>query len=148
MKDMFVLLRQDESIDWFLLCVKPTLFCIASGPLDLVLESLRKICKNYRVESNLREKMDSMTYGHAVPAAEFVIRKSLYKYCGDKYQHYIEETIEEHYEQVREHKKMKKPVLVKAKKAPVVQEHTIHVETSHKVSMKKLVRKPIKIHIK
>lgn len=146
MDNYLCLIRQDEQVDWFLLCVKETMFCIACGSLDSVLNSLRRLKKEYHNVWGLSEALHSMSEKPLPNKMTYGVYKSLYDSQHGQYDHYVEEILSDEREKERERKKPKKPLL--AKKHKEVRTATeVKIETRLKTrpsAMMKKARKSLK----
>lgn len=144
MENYLCLIRQDEHVDWFLLCVKETMFCIACGPLDNVLKSLRAIKRKYRTTHGLREALNSMSEPARPNPLTYQNYAALYEFQQGRYDHYVEEVMEEMYDEVREKRKPKKPMLMKSKEKVQEKKRPVMLPTKKKPSTVKKVMKPMK----
>lgn len=116
MEEFLCVIRQDDSVDWYLLCVKSTMFCMASGSRDSIIQSIRNIKKNYKSTYGLQEALANMSEQARPNDITYSVYSSLYKSQKGKYDFLLRDTLEEEYEKIREKRKPKKPLLVKSHK--------------------------------
>lgn len=145
MEEYLCVIRQDESIDWFMLCVRDSFFVVASGTKETVIQSIKTIKKRYRTVYGLKEALMYMSEPARCNLFTRQAYEALYKSQKGKYDYLLRDTLEGEYEKIREKRKPKKPVLVK-RSTPVVKPTKTVVTTSvpKKPSISKRVMKPLK----
>lgn len=146
MEEYLCVIRQDEDIDWYLLCVRETLYCISCGSLESIKQSIKTIKNRYHTAYGLSEALHSMSERAKCNDFTFTARKSIYDAQHGKYDHILNEVLETVYEKVREKRKVKIPVLAK-KKTPVEKVTAVVNEPSvkeKKPSIKRGLCKPVK----
>lgn len=116
MENYLCLIRQDENVDWYMLCVKETMFCISCGPMDTIVENIRGIKKRYRTVYGLKEALSNMSEPARSNPFTRQTYTSLYREQKGKYDRILKEVMEGEYERIREKRKVKKPVLMKGVK--------------------------------
>ena len=149
MDDLFILIRQDESLDWFLLLTRATYYCVACGTEESIRTSVRNIKKKYKSSELFWEAL-KMSDDAGVPNPQAKeLYKQLYKIQKGRYDYIIEEALEEEYANIRAKKKLHKKVLSSKVSKPspaklvLVKPHT-EEEPSVKKPIKRIVRKPVK----
>ena len=145
MEEYLCVIRQDESVDWYLLCVKSTMYCIASGSRDSIIQSIRNIKNRYKSTYGLQEALSNMSEPARPNEYTYSAHQSLYKSQKGKYDFLLRDTLEEEYEKIREKRKPKRPVL--HKKTTQVKEPVKKVtlpSIKKKPTTTKKVMKPIK----
>lgn len=146
MEEYLCVIRQDEDIDWYLLCVRETMYCISCGSLESIKQSIKTIKNRYHTAYGLSEALHNMSERAKCNDFTFSARKSIYDAQHGKYDHILNEVLETVYEKVREKRKVKRPVLAR-KKEPVRQVTAVVNEPSvkeKKPSIKKAFCKPVK----
>ena len=146
MEEYLCVIRQDEDIDWYLLCVRETLYCISCGSLESIKRSIKTIKNRYHTAYGLSEALHDMSERAKCNDFTFSTRKAIYDAQHGKYDHILNEVLETVYEKVREKRKVRIPVLAK-KKAPVERVTAVVEEPSvkeKKPSIKKAFCKPVK----
>lgn len=111
MKEYLCLIRQNEFQDWYLLCVRSTMYCISCGSLDTVKGAIRLIRKRYRTSFQLNEAIENLSEKSRPNPMVYASYKALYNEQQGKYDAILEEVLEEEYEKVREKRKMRKPIM-------------------------------------
>lgn len=145
MEEYLCVIRQDESVDWFMLCVRDSFFVIACGCKETIIQSIKTIKKRYRTVYGLKEALINMSEPARCNPFTRQTYESLYKSQKGKYDYLLRYTLEGEYEKIREKRKPKKPLLVK-RSTPVVKptKPTVTVPTIKKPSVTKKVMKPLK----
>lgn len=146
MEEYLCIIRQDEDIDWYLLCVRETLYCISCGSLESIKRSIKTIKNRYHTAYGLSEALHNMSERAKCNDFTFSTRKSIYDAQKGKYDHILNEVLETVYEKVREKRKVRIPVLAKKKThvekvTAVVNEPSVKEK---KPSIKKAFCKPVK----
>ena len=145
MEEYLCVIRQDESVDWFMLCVRNSFFVVACGCKETIIQSIKTIKKRYRTVYGLKEALMDMSEPARCNLFTRQAYEALYKSQRGRYDYLLRDTLEGEYEKIREKRKPKKPVLVK-RSTPVVKP-TKPVATPSapkKPSMVKRVMKPLK----
>ena len=146
MEEYLCIIRQDEDIDWYLLCVRETMYCISCGSLESIKRYIKTIKNRYHTAYGLSEALHNMSERAECNDFTFSTRKAIYDAQKGKYDHILNEVLETVYEKVREKRKVKIPVL--AKKKTTVEKVTAVVEEpsvkEKKPSIKKGICKPVK----
>ena len=146
MEEYLCIIRQDEDIDWYLLCVRETLYCISCGSLESIKQSIKTIKNRYHTAYGLSEALHNMSERAKCNDFTFSTRKAVYDAQKGKYDFILNEVLETVYEKVREKRKVRIPVL--AKKKTTVEKVTAVVEEpsvkEKKPSIKKAFCKPVK----
>lgn len=146
MEEYLCIIRQDEDIDWYLLCVRETLYCISCGSLESIKRSIKTIKNRYHTAYGLSEALHSMSERAKCNDSTFSVRKSIYDAQKGKYDFILNEVLETVYERVREKRKVRIPVL--AKKNTTVEKVTAVINEpsvkEKKPSIKKGICKPVK----
>ena len=149
MEDLFILIRQDDSKDWFLLLTRATYYCVASGTEKDIRNSVKNLKRKYKSSELFWEAL-KMTTNAGVPNPQAKeLYKQLYKIQRGKYDYIIEEALEEEYSNIRAKKKLHKKVLSSKVSKPssaklaLVKPHTEETVLAKK-SFKRIVRKPVK----
>lgn len=145
MEEYLCVIRQDESVDWYLLCVKSTMFCMSCGSKESIIQSIRNIKSKYKSTYGLQEALSNMSEPARVNDYTFANYMALYKDQKGKYDYLLRDTLEEEYEKIREKRKPKRPVL--HKKTIQVKEPVKRVtlpSIKKKPTTTKKVMKPIK----
>lgn len=140
MEEYLCVIRQDEGVDWYMLCVRNTFFCIASGPLKSIKESIREIRRRYRTVFGLQEALSNMSERITPSPATQAAYKAIYKAQEGKYDIILKEVMEGEYERIKEGRKVKPHTLVKKTKTLKLKKEK-PVETAAVVKKKPLVRK-------
>ena len=146
MEEYLCVIRQDEDIDWYLLCVRETLYCISCGSLESIRRYIKTIKNRYHTAYGLSEALHNMSERAKCNGFTFSARKSIYDAQNGKYDFILNEVLETVYEKVREKRKVRIPVLAK-KKTPVEKVTAVVNEPSvkeKKPSIKKGICKPVK----
>lgn len=134
MEEYLCVIRQDESIDWFMLCVRDTFFVIACGCKENIIQSIKTIKKRYRTVYGLKEALMYMSEPARCNLFTRQAYEALYKSQRGRYDYLLRDTLEGEYEKIREKRKPKKPLLVKKK--------TQAGNTNKPVAVPKLPKKP------
>ena len=146
MEEYLCIIKQDEDIDWYLLCVRETLYCISCGSLESIKQSIKTIKNRYHTAYGLSEALHDMSEKAKCNDYTFSARKAVYDAQKGKYDHILNEVLETVYEKVREKRKVRIPIL--AKKKTTVERVTAVVEEpsvkEKKPSIKKGICKPVK----
>ena len=146
MEEYLCVIRQDEDIDWYLLCVRETMYCISCGALESIKRYIKTIKNRYHTAYGLSEALHNMSERAKCNDPTFSVRKSIYDAQKGKYDFILNEVLETVYEKVREKRKVRIPVL--AKKRADVEKVTAVVEEpsvkEKKPSIKKGICKPVK----
>ena len=146
MEEYLCIIRQDEDIDWYLLCVRETLYCISCGPLESIKRYIKTIKNRYHTAYGLSEALHGMSERTKCNDYTFSVRKAVYDTQKGKYDFILNEVLETVYEKVREKRKVRIPILAK-KKTPVEKVTAVVNEPSikeKKPSIKKAFCKPVK----
>lgn len=145
MEEYLCVIRQDESVDWFMLCVRDSFFVVACGCKETLIQSIKTIKKRYRTVYGLKEALMNMSEPARCNLFTRQAYEALYKSQRGKYDYLLRDTLEGEYEKIREKRKPKKPVLVK-KNTPVVKPtKTVVIPSApKKPSIAKRVMKPLK----
>lgn len=146
MEEYLCIIRQDEDIDWYLLCVRETMYCISCGSLESIKQYIKTIKNRYHTAYGLSEALHNMSEMAKCNDFTFSTRKAIYDAQKGKYDFILNEVLETVYEKVREKRKVRIPVLAK-KKAPVEKVTAVVNEPSvkeKKPSIKKAFCKPVK----
>ena len=146
MEEYLCVIRQDEDIDSYLLCVRETLYCISCGSLESIKRSIKTIKNRYHTAYGLSEALHNMSERAKCNDFTFSTRKAIYDAQKGKYDFILNEVLETVYEKVREKRKVRIPVLAK-KKTPVERVTAVVNEPSikeKKPSIKKGICKPVK----
>ena len=146
MEDSLCIIRQDEDIDWYLLCVRETLYCISCGSLESIKRYIKTIKNRYHTAYGLSEALHTMSERAKCNDFTFSARKAIYDAQKGKYDFILSEVLETVYEKVREKRKVRIPVLAK-KKTPVEKVTAVVSEPyvkEKKPSIKKGICKPVK----
>ena len=145
MEEYLCVIRQDESVDWFMLCVRDSFFVVACGCKETLIQSIKTIKKRYRTVYGLKEALMDMSEPARCNLFTRQAYEALYKSQRGKYDYLLRDTLEGEYEKIREKRKPKKPVLVK-KNTPVVKPtKTVVIPSApKKPSIAKRVMKPLK----
>ena len=146
MEEYLCVIRQDEDIDWYLLCVRETMYCISCGSLESIKRFIKTIKNRYHTAYGLSEALHSMSERAKCNDFIFSARKAIYDAQNGKYDYILNEVLETVYEKVREKRKVRTPVL--AKKNTPVEKVTAVVNEPYvkekKPSIKKAFCKPVK----
>lgn len=146
MEEYLCVIRQDEDIDWYLLCVRETLYCISCGSLESIKRCIKTIKNGYHTAYGLSEALHNMSERAKCNDYTFSTRKAIYDAQRGKYDFILNEVLETVYEKVREKRKVKIPVL--AKKKTSVEKVTAVVKEppvkEKKPSIKRGICKPVK----
>lgn len=146
MEEYLCVIRQDEDVDWYLLCVRETMYCISCGSLENIKHCIKTIKNRYHTAYGLSEALHNMSERAKCNDFTFSTRKAIYDAQKGKYDHILNEVLETVYEKVREKRKVRIPVL--AKKKTTVEKVTAVVKEppvkEKKPSIKKGLRKPVK----
>ena len=134
MEEYLCVIRQDESIDWFMLCVRDTFFVIACGCKENIIQSIKTIKKRYRTVYGLKEALMNMSEPARCNLFTRQAYEALYKSQRGRYDYLLRDTLEGEYEKIREKRKPKKPLLVK--------KNTQVEKTNKPVAVPKLQKKP------
>lgn len=145
MEEYLCVIRQDESVDWFMLCVRDSFFVIACGCKETIIQSIKTIKKRYRTVYGLQEALMNMSEPARCNPFTRQTYGALYKFQKGKYDYLLRDTLEGEYEKIREKSKPKKPLLVK-RSTPVVKSTKPKVApiAPKKPSIAKRVMKPLK----
>ena len=150
MNDLFILIRQDDSKDWFLLLTRATYYCVAAGTEETIRNSVRNIKRKYKSSELFWEALKMSTDAGVPNPQAKELYKQLYKIQRGKFDYILEEALEEEYANIRAKKKLHKKVLsskvsssTHAKLVPV-KTHTEEKALVKKSLTKRLVRKPVK----
>lgn len=134
MEEYLCVIRQDESVDWYMLCVRDSFFVIACGTKETIIQSIKTIKKRYRTVYGLQEALMNMSEPARCNPFTRQAYESLYKSQKGRYDYLLRDTLEGEYEKIREKRKPKKPLLVKKK--------TQVEKTNKPVAVPKLQKKP------
>ena len=140
MEEYLCVIRQDESVDWFMLCVRDSFFVVACGCKENIIQSIKTIKKRYRTVYGLKEALMNMSEPARCNLFTRQAYEALYKSQRGKYDYLLRDTLEGEYEKIREKRKVKKPVLVKRDRARSTTKHTSVI---HSTPPKAKVGKPI-----
>ena len=149
MDDLFILIRQDESRDWFLLLTRATYYGVACGTEETIRKAVRQIKRNYKSSELFWEALKMSDDAGAPNPQAKELYKQLYKIQKGKYDYIIKEALEEEYTAIRAKKKLHKKVLSSKVSKPssaklaLVKPHTEETVLAKK-SFKRIVRKPVK----
>lgn len=145
MEEYLCVIRQDESVDWYMLCVRDSYFVIACGTKETIIQSIKTIKKRYRTVYGLQEALMNMSEPARCNPFTRQTYEALYKFQKGKYDYLLRDTLEGEYEKIREKRKPKKPMLVK-RSTPVVKSTKPKVSpiAPKKPSIAKRVMKPLK----
>ena len=145
MEEYLCVIRQDDSVDWYMLCVRDSFFVIACGCKETIIQSIKTIKKRYRTVYGLQEALMNMSEPARCNPFTRQTYEALYKSQRGKYDYLLRDTLEGEYEKIREKRKPKKPLLVK-RSTPVVKPTKTVVTPSapKKPSIAKKVMKPLK----
>lgn len=145
MEEYLCVIRQDDSVDWYMLCVRDSYFVIACGCKETIIQSIKTIKKRYRTVYGLKEALMNMSEPARCNPFTRQTYEALYKSQKGKYDYLLRDTLEGEYEKIREKRKPKKPVLVK-RSTPVVRptKQATLPGAIKKPSMTKKVMKPLK----
>lgn len=145
MEEYLCVIRQDESVDWFMLCVRDTYFVIACGCKENIIQSIKTIKKRYRTVYGLKEALMNMSEPARCNPFTRQAYEALYKFQKGKYDYLLRDTLEGEYEKIREKRKPKKPLLVKKKTQVEKTNKPVAVpKIQKKPSITKRVMKPLK----
>ena len=144
MEEYLCLIRQDESEDWFLLCVRETLYCISCGSLESIKRSIKTIKNRYHTAYGLSEALHNMSERAKCNDFTFSTRKAVYDAQKGKYDYILRDVLEAEYEKIREKRKPKKTLLVKTKVQAQEPKKPVSPITKKKPSVAKKVMKPLK----
>ena len=134
MEEYLCVIRQDESVDWFMLCVRDSFFVVACGCKENIIQSIKIIKKRYRTVYGLKEALMNMSEPARCNIFTRQAYEALYKSQKGRYDYLLRDTLEGEYEKIREKRKPKKPLLVKKK--------TQVEKTNKPVAVPKLQKKP------
>ena len=134
MEEYLCVIRQDESVDWFMLCVRDSFFVVACGCKENIIQSIKTIKKRYRTVYGLKEALMNMSEPARCNLFTRQAYEALYKSQKGKYDYLLRDTLEGEYEKIREKRKPKKPLLVK--------KNTQVEKTNKPVAVPKLQKKP------
>lgn len=134
MEEYLCVIRQDESVDWFMLCVRDSFFVVACGCKENIIQSIKTIKKRYRTVYGLKEALMNMSEPARCNLFTRQAYEALYKSQKGKYDYLLCDTLEGEYEKIREKRKPKKPLLVK--------KNTQVEKTNKPVAVPKLQKKP------
>ena len=138
MEEYLCVIRQDEDIDWYLLCVRETLYCISCGSLESIKHYIKTIKNRYHTAYGLSEALHSMSERAKCNDFTFSTRKAVYDAQKGKYDFILNEVLETVYEKIREKRKVRITVL--AKKKTSVGEVTAVVEEASVKEKKPSIR--------
>ena len=124
MEEYLCVIRQDENVDWYMLCVRDSYFVIACGTKETIIQSIKTIRKRYRSKYGLHEALMNMSEPARCNPFTRQAYEALYRSQKGKYDYLLRDTLEGEYEKIREKRKVKKPVLVKRDKARSTTKHT------------------------
>lgn len=144
MEEYLCVIRQDESVDWFMLCIRDTYFVIACGPKTSIIQSIKTIKKRYRTVYGLKEALIGMSEPARCNYTTRRTYEALYKSQRGKYDCLLRDTLEGEYAKIREKRKPKKTVLVKREKAAAPAKPVSVPRLSKKPSVTRTVMKPLK----
>lgn len=134
MEEYLCVIRQDESVDWFMLCIRDSFFVLACGCKETIIKSIKTIKKRYRTVYGLKEALMNMSEPARCNPFTRQTYEALYKFQKGKYDYLLRDTLEGEYEKIREKRKPKKPLLVK--------KHAQVEKTNKPVAVPKLQKKP------
>lgn len=145
MEEYLCVIRQDDSVDWYMLCVRDSFFVIACGTKETLIQSIKTIKKRYRTVYGLQEALMNMSEPARCNPFTRQTYEALYKSQKGKYDYLLRDTLEGEYEKIREKRKPKKPLLVKKKTQVEKTNKPVAVPKLHKKpSITKRVMKPLK----
>lgn len=134
MEEYLCVIRQDESVDWYMLCVRDSFFVISCGTKETIIQSIKTIKKRYRTVYGLKEALMNMSEPARCNIFTRQAYEALYKSQRGRYDYLLRDTLEGEYEKIREKRKPKKPLLVK--------KNTQVAKTNKPVAVPKLQKKP------
>lgn len=134
MEEYLCVIRQDDSVDWYMLCVRDSFFVVACGCKENIIQSIKTIKKRYRTVYGLKEALMNMSEPARCNLFTRQAYEALYKSQRGRYDYLLRDTLEGEYEKIREKRKPKKPLLVKKK--------TQVEKTNKPVAVPKLQKKP------
>lgn len=134
MEEYLCVIRQDESVDWFMLCVRDSFFVVACGCKENIIQSIKTIKRRYRTVYGLKEALMNMSEPARCNIFTRQAYEALYKSQRGRYDYLLRDTLEGEYEKIREKRKPKKPLLVK--------KNTQVEKTNKPVAVPKLQKKP------
>lgn len=134
MEEYLCVIRQDESVDWFMLCVRDSFFVVACGCKENIIQSIKTIKRRYRTVYGLKEALMNMSEPARCNIFTRQAYEALYKSQRGRYDYLLRDTLEGEYEKIREKRKPKKPLLVK--------KNTQVEKTNKPVTVPKLQKKP------
>lgn len=145
MEEYLCVIRQDDSVDWYMLCVRDSFFVIACGSKETIIQSIKTIKKRYRTVYGLQEALMNMSEPARCNPFTRQTYEALYKSQKGKYDYLLRDTLEGEYEKIREKRKPKKPLLVKKNTQVEKTNKPVAVPKLHKKpSITKRVMKPLK----
>lgn len=145
MEEYLCVIRQDESVDWYMLCVRDSYFVIACGCKETIIQSIKTIKKRYRTVYGLQEALMNMSEPARCNPFTRQTYESLYRFQKGKYDYILRDTLEGEYEKVREKRKPKKPLLVKKRTQAGTTMKPVEAPTVvRKPTATKRVMKPLK----
>lgn len=145
MEEYLCVIRQDEGVDWFMLCVRDSFFVIACGGKDTIIQSIKTIKKRYRTSYGLQEALMNMSEPARCNPFARQTYEALYKSQRGKYDYLLRDTLEGEYEKIREKHKPKKPLLVKKNtQVEKTNKPVVVPKLQKKLSITKRVMKPLK----
>lgn len=145
MEEYLCVIRQDESVDWFMLCVRDSFFVVACGCKENIIQSIKTIKKRYRTVYGLKEALMNMSEPARCNHFTRQAYEALYRSQKGRYDYLLRDTLEGEYEKIREKRKPKKPLLVKKNTQVEKTNKPVAVPKLHKKpSITKRVMKPLK----
>ena len=149
MEEYLCVVRQDDSVDWFLLCVRDSFYVISCGNRESIIRAIRALKKRYRTVFGLKQALSNMSTPAKCNQYARQIYEAVYEEQRGKYDFLLNDTLEEEYEKIREKRKPKKPILVKRKpvptKAPSIRPTA---QASKRPSVSRKVMKPMKARLR
>lgn len=144
MEEFLCVIRQDESVDWYMLCIRSSFYVIACGCKETIIQSVKTLKKRYRTLYGLKEAIFNMSEPARCNPYARKTYEDLYKSQKGKYDYLLRDTLEGEYEKIREKRKPKKPVLVKKKPTMNKVVSPVKKPTATKPVVNKRVMKPLK----
>ena len=145
MEEYLCVIRQDDSVDWYMLCVRDSFFVIACGCKENIIQSIKTIKKRYRTVYGLKEALMNMSDPARCNPFTRQAYEALYKSQRGKYDYLLRDTLEGEYEKIREKRKPKKPLLVNKKtQVEKTNKPVVVPKLQKKPSITKRVMKPLK----
>lgn len=144
MEEYLCVIRQDERVDWYMLCIRDSFFVLACGCKETIIKAIQTIKRRYRTTHGLREALMNMSEPARCNPMIRSTYESLYKYQKGKYDYLLRDTLEGEYQKIRDKRRPKKVTLVKRKEPTPAPKKVTTPKIAKKPTVARKVMKPFK----